>query len=117
MDDPDEWAAEDEAPAPSPGAKRPAHGRAVVPYDGITPAQADAMRRIAKAEVANGWEAVGVNFRSYEGRAEHSRLLNWIRTRMALHEGGMSKAWTTGIGAIVSAAVAGAIAYLTGSHK
>ncbi len=75
------------------------------------------MRRVAREQVVRGWEEVGVNFGEFKERQEHAKLLEWIRSRKANVDAGWSKAMTTAVGAVISAAVAGLIAYLTGGHR
>lgn len=75
------------------------------------------VRRMAREESVRVMESVGVDAGSFEGRQRNAELLGWMRARKVAAEAGWSKAYTTGVGALVSAAIAGVVAYLSGSHK
>lgn len=106
----DEWSDDDE---PSPAA--PAHRTGSESRRGCV--GAEEARRIARLEVTRGWEAVGVDFATIEKRQEVARLLDWMRERKRAREAGTSKIWTTAVGAVVSALIAGAATFLGGGHR
>ena len=107
----DDWSVpedgEDEPVAPRPRASS---------CDGCS-YEPERARRVARQEIIRSWREIGVDFSSYDKRQEHAGLIAWIRERKRMREAGASKLWTTAIGAVVSAVVAGLAAFLSSGFK
>ena len=108
----DEWDINDDPPPPSQSAS--SRHRQAQTDEYRSERSDDLARRIAKREIVASWREVGVDFASYEKRQEHAALLAWCRERKRLRETSAAKAWTTLMGALISALVAGVAAYLFG---